>query len=310
MNVKNMLAPVTRVVYKAYGKTAKHAPEILLAGGLVSMVAGAIVACERTTKAEEIIDQAKESIDTIHKVEKDELVEYTQQDKRKDLTLVYTKTGLKFAKLYLPAVALEALGIACILSSYGIMRSRNAALTAAYTALEHSYSEYRRRVREKLGEEEDLYFRTGMETKAVELTEKDENGLEKVTKTEENVFNPNNEPIGPYHRWFDEKNPNYQRDHNANKNFLISIQKYCQIKLNMQGYLFLNDVYDMLGFPRCPQGQAVGWLRGCDAGGNGIVDFGLRDGYRRPSVRDFQNDREYVVLLDFNVDPQPIWDKI
>lgn len=309
MNVKNMLAPVTRVVYKVYGKTAKHAPEILLAGGLVSMVAGAIVACERTTKAEEIIDQAKESIDTIHKVEKDELVEYTQQDKRRDLTLVYTKTGLKFAKLYLPAVALEALGIACILSSYGIMKSRNAALTAAYTALEHSYSEYRRRVREKLGEEEDLYFRTGMETKAVELTEKDENGLEKVTKTEEKVFNPDPESVGPYAVWFDERSINYRNDANMNKSFILGVWKTAQTMLDIKGYLFLNDVYDMLGIPRCPKGQAVGWMKGGKAGGDGHVDFGIFDGYRQ-SARDFVNGYEKAILLDFNVDPQPIWDKI
>ena len=309
MDVRNLLAPVSRIGYKVYGKAAKHAPELLLGGGLASMVAGVIVACEKTLKAEEILDKAKESLDTIHEVEEKQIADYTPQDKRKDLTLVYAKTAGGFVRLYWPAVALETLGIACILTSYGIMRSRNAALTAAYTALERGYSEYRRRVRKKFGEEEDLYFKTGIKPKAIEITETDENGNEKKLMTEQKVFDPDHDDVSSFARWFDETCPDYDSSDIHNLNFLMAQQKHANHVLNAHGYLFLNDVYDMLGIPRCSQGQAVGWLRDGRAGGQGFVDFGIHDGYRQ-SARNFVNGYEKKILLDFNIDPQPIWDKI
>jgi hypothetical protein len=50
--------------------------------------------------------------------------------------------------------------------------------------------------------------------------------------------------------------------------------------------LFLNDVYDMLGFKRTSNGQLVGWLKG---DGN-FVDFSMA----QVSLE--------ATLLDFNVD--------
>lgn len=310
MNVKGMLQPVSRVAYKIYGKAMKHSPEILLGGGLAAMVAGAIVACERTTKAEDILDTMQRRLNTIHEAEeKKEEFGYSDQQKRHDLAKIYAQAGGRFVKLYWPAVAMECLGAACILGSYGIMRSRNVALTAAYTALETSFDQYRRRVRDKLGEDEDLYFKTGLAPKTIEITEKDEDGKEKTVKTEQKVFDPDSAGVSTYARWFDETNPEFSRDPTHNLSFLMAQQKHANFLLTSHGYLFLNDVYDMLGIPRCPQGQAVGWLKDGRSGGDGIVDFGIHDGYRK-MCRDFVNGYEKAILLDFNIDPEPIWDKI
>lgn len=310
MNIKTMLQPASRIAYKIYGKVQKHAPELLLGSGLVSMAAGTIVACERTTKAEDILDETRQRLDKVREAEarKDEL-NYTERDKRRDLAIIYGQTGLKFAKLYWPAAALECLGIACVLGSYGIMRSRNVALTAAYTALETSYSQYRRRVREKLGDDEDAYFRTGLASKMIEVTEKDENGNEKVVRTEQKVFDPDNAGVSTFARWFDETNPEFSKSPMNNLTFLMAQQKHANYLLKSRGYVFLNDVYDMLSIPRCPQGQAVGWLKDENNGGSGFVDFGIHDGYRQ-MCRDFVNGYEKAILLDFNIDPTPIWNKI
>ena len=53
------------------------------------------------------------------------------------------------------------LSIAALTRSHNILTKRNAALTAAYGALEKGFSEYRARVVEKYGEEEDRDFRYG-----------------------------------------------------------------------------------------------------------------------------------------------------
>lgn len=310
MDVKAITAPVSLVAHKIAGKVMKHSPEILLGSGLAAMVAGAIVACERTTRAEDVLDKAHDRLEKIHEAEaKSEEVGYTPSDKRHDLVTVYTQTAVGFVKAYWPAIALETLGVACILGSYGIMRNRNVALTAAYTALERGFSEYRRRVKEDLGDEADDYFKTGMRTKAIEVTETDENGKEKKSTTEQKVYSGQVDDHSTFARWFDETCDEYVNDAYRNMSFLMAQQKHANWLLKRNGYLFLNDVYEMLGMKRCPQGQAVGWLRDDTAGGQGFVDFGIHDGYRAAN-RDFVNGYEKRVLLDFNIDPVPIWDKI
>ena len=310
MNVKTIIEPVTRAAYKVYGKVLKHSPEILLGSGLTAMVAGAVIAVEKTMTVEPIVTVAEEKLRQIREAEQAPDISYSKQDKGHDLVQVYVSTGAQLAKHYWTSVALECVGVACILSSYGIMRSRNAALTAAYTALERGFNEYRQRVRDTYGEEEDRYFRTGLRTKEIEIKERDESGNETTKTVEAKVFDPDHAGVSTFARWFDETNDNYVNSSTHNLSFLTSIQKLANRSLQRNGYIFLNDVYDMLGIPRCQQGQAVGWLRDTDkGGGQGFVDFGIYDGYRA-SCRDFVNGYEKKILLDFNIDPVPIWDQI
>ena len=70
-------------------------------------------------------------------------------------------------------------------------------------------------------------------------------------------------------------------------------------QLRKQGYLLLNDVYDMLDIPRTDIGYKVGWLMGL---GDDYVDFGMYELYRHGSNTRFINGLEPVILLDFNID--------
>ena len=71
---------------------------------------------------------------------------YTEEQNKKDLAIVYTQSAIKVAKLYAPSVILGALSITAILSSNNILRKRNVALAAAYTAVDKSFKEYRGRI--------------------------------------------------------------------------------------------------------------------------------------------------------------------
>lgn len=86
------------------------------------------------------MDKTKEDVEAIHKCEEDESMkeQYSSEDAKKDLTIVYAQTGVKFAKLYGPSVVLGALSITSILASNNILRKRNVALGAAYAAI-HGY---------------------------------------------------------------------------------------------------------------------------------------------------------------------------
>ena len=64
----------------------------------------------------------------------------------------------------------------------------------------------------------------------------------------------------------------------------------------------MNDVYDMLGFPKTKAGQIVGWVYDeNDNTRDNFVDFGFTN-INKEKCRDFVNGYERNVILDFNVD--------
>lgn len=137
---------ISRSAHRMAFKLQKHSPEILVVAGVIGAVASAVMACKATTKLGDILDDSRDKIDSIHDViENPDKVngEYTQEDGNKDLAIVYTQTALKVAKVYAPAVILGGLSITAILTSNNILRKRNIALAAAYTAVDKSFKEYR-----------------------------------------------------------------------------------------------------------------------------------------------------------------------
>ena len=302
---------IKNAISKATIKLQKHSPEILVVTGVVGTVASTIMACKATTKVSTILEESKKEIDTIHEVAADEnmIEQYSEDDTKKDLTIVYAKTGVEIAKLYAPSVVLGVASIGCILTSHKIMRGRNVALAAAYTAVDKGFKEYRDRVVDRFGNEVDRELKYGLKAKKITEVEIDEEtGKEKKVKTNALVVeNPTG--YSDYARFFDEACPAWEKNSEYNLMFLRAQQQYANDLLQSRGHLFLNEVYDMLGIPRTKAGQVVGWVYSkTNPVGDNFVDFGIYDIHRETN-RDFVNGYERSILLDFNVDGN-IWDLI
>ena len=128
----------------------------------------------------------------------------------------------------------------------------------------------------------------------------DENGEETSVKKTVKAMNPND--ISEYARFFDESCSSWNKSQFHNQMFLKQQQNYANDLLKAQGYLFLNDVYKMLGMDVAPYGQVVGWIYDeKNPVGDNFVDFGLYD-LNDEAKRLFINGRERTILLDFNVD--------
>lgn len=303
MSKNKLVASVTRSFSKVGFQIKKHSPEILVVGGVIGVVGSTILACRATTKVSAVLDKAKEEIETIHTVaESPEFAEeYTAEDSKKDLTIVYAKTGLQVAKLYAPAVVLGALSITSILASNNILRKRNVALAAAYAAVDKSFKEYRGRVVERFGEAVDRELKYNIKAQEVEETVVDEKtGKEKkVKKTVEVVGDYN---AGPYAKFFDESCRPWEKDPELNLMFLRAEQNWANDRLKARGFLYLNEVYERLDIDPTMAGQHAGWVYAPDIeghDGDDFVDFGIYDVYRKTS-RNFVNGIEPVVVLDFN----------
>lgn len=290
---------ITRAAAKVGVKFVKHSPEILLGAGIISGIGSTVLACKATLKADDILDKHKEQMETIKEAAELGEEEYTEKDKKKDTAIVYSKTIGSFIKLYGPAIALGAVAIGCVCASFGIMKKRNLALAAAYGELLSKYMSYRDGVKSKYGEEADRELIFG-NTETVVETDKDGN-VTNVT-----IEDPASNLASPYARFFDQSCPEWDKSPEYNFTYLINVQNMMNDRLRKRGSVFLNEVYDALGFKRTAAGSVVGWV--WNGEGDNYISFGLEDGQTEANRR-FVNGLENVFLLDFNVDGV-IYDKI
>ena len=284
-------------------KLKQRSPEILVAAGVVGIVSSMVLACKASTKVHDILEDTKEQLSQVKQVLEDEKFSketYSEEDAKKDTTIIYAQTGIKFIKLYGPAIILGSLSIASILTSHNILRKRNVALAAAYTVVDKSFKDYRSRVIERFGEELDHELKYNIKAKEIEEVTVDAKGKEKTKKTTISVVN--NDGYSDYARFFDDGCTGWTKDAELNLVFLRQQQDHANEMLKSRGHLFLNDVYYMLGIPKTKAGQVVGWVYDeKNPVGDNFVDFGIYDSHREVN-RDFVNGYERTILLDFNVD--------
>lgn len=300
MKKEEIMKKMTSTVRKASFKVKKHSPEILIVAGVIGTVASTVLACKATTKLSTILDESKNDIEAIHKCSEDEKMadQYSQEDAKKDLAIVYAQTGLKVVKLYAPAIALGALSITSIVASNQILRKRNVALAAAYATVDKTFKEYRSRVVDRFGEQVDKELRYNIKAKKFEEMVTDpETGKEKKVKSTVEVADPSNNPFAMF---FDETTSKaYEENDDYNRMTLRATQQLANDKLHTDGYLFLNDVYDALGIQRTKMGQIVGWVDKPDEEGrDGYVDFRVIETNRETEDGGYKK----AWLLDFNVD--------
>lgn len=314
--MKNFLANVNNNLQKAAGRTGlvlkKNSPEILLAVGVASFIGTVVLACRATLKADEVLKHHEERIHDFKEAkeiaendESGEELDYDDELYALDCRNQTLKTGVAITKAYAPVVALGAFSLACILTSRNILNKRYLGAVAAYNAVSEAFSSYRKRVVDEVGEVMDRHYRYGTELEEVKVTETTEDGKTKTKK--ELVEKPGSGDQNPSSVavWFDESNQNWDPNPNFSLMFLRAVQSNANLILNTRGHLFLNEVYDALGFPHTQAGSILGWVKGL---GDDFVDFGLYDPDSE-AARAFINGNKNRILLDFNHDGV-IWDKI
>lgn len=292
-------APVLKLAIGA----KKHAPEILVITGAVTLVGSAVVACKQTLKAHDILEKANSDLEDVEKaLAENEPDIYNETDARDDRRKVYLKTGWQLIKCYGPSIVGGAIGLGMIFGGHNLLRVRNAALTVVYTNLLKSYQAYRERIVKEFDGNTDRVIASGGEFTNFEVTD-DETG---ETKTVTTMIMDDETRISPYARIFEATNNNWSDNPSANLFWLQSQEKFANQKLRADGFLFLNDVYQSLGFPRTSDGQVVGWVYNPDDAnheGDNYVDFGIYDLLHNGDKKvEFINGYEPCIWLDFNVD--------
>lgn len=295
---------ITRAFHRVGFKVKKHSPEILITAGVVGVVTSCVMACRATTKLNDILEESKKNVDTINAAAEVGVVndvEYTKEDSKKDLAIVYTQTAVKVVKLYAPAVAVGALSLTGIIASNKILRNRYVAMSSAYAIANNSFKEYRGRVIERFGKELDRELKYNIKAEEVERKVVDEKGKEKIEKEVVKVGYLGK--CTEHAKYFDETCLGWTRDAEMNMIFLKQQQSFANELLQARGHVFLNEVYDMLGIDRTKAGNMVGWVYDEEHPvGDNFIDFGIYDDINEPRRRAFVNGYEKSILLDFNID--------
>ena len=264
---------VTKASGRALLNLKKNSPHILFGVGVTGVVGGTVLACRATLKLHDTLDEFSH-----------EVRDNKDNASSKDMAYIYGKNIAKLTKLYAPAALVGGAGLVCLTSSHLQLNNRNKALTVAYAGLAKAYDEYRKRVREEVGEEKEIELFHGIETQSMKMDGK---------TIEAKIVDPNKLSI--YTRIFDESNVNYRKDAELNKIFIQCQQNYFNLILQTRGHVFLNEVYDHLGFEHSKAGALVGWVVG---NGDNYISFHL---YEASNSR-FINGDERAIVMDFNVD--------
>lgn len=279
----------------------KHSPEILIAAGIGTGIVATIVACKQTIKANDIVAEARKSLQNIEDVKElaaNNEVEYTEENEQEDRKTIGMQVAVGMAKTYALPVGLGILSITCILAGHHILKKRNVALAAAYSALSTDFMNYRKRVVNKYGKDVDFMLKNGLEKQIVANQVVDPETGE-VKETKEEVLTYEGDKLSQYARVFDEVGSTQwtpSADHN--RAFLLMEQNYFNERIRTRGYIFLNEVYERLGFRPTKAGSVVGWVyQNADYEG---IDFGIFTAHTQKAA-EFLEGTEPSIILDFNV---------
>lgn len=314
MKLNNIMTNVSKVTGALQYKAQQRSPELLLIGGAIGVVTGTIMACRATLKVNDVLEEAKGDVEKVHEVtDSPDISEekYSVEDSKKDLSIIYLKTGVKIVRLYAPAVIIGTASLGCIFKSHSILKGRNLALAAAYTTLDKGFKSYRDRVKERVGEEVESEIRHGVKATEIEETAVNKKGEEKTVTKKVNLSDI--DYASSYARYFDKetsKAVSGSEPHDIM--FLRAQQNYANDLLQARKGVkpvFLNEIYSSLGIETTTAGQVVGWVFDeNEPNGDNYIDFGIFDeeGNIKPTAWAYRkNDKggaTKVLVLDFNPD--------
>lgn len=314
MSIKTVATRVTQKVGSQVMTVQRNSPVLLFGIGAIGITTTVVLACRATLKMSDILEEGEKKLAEVDQRELGPSEVLTDKQISRFKFKIKVGIAIDIAKEYAPSAIIGVISLGALTGSHVILSRRNASLTAAYTIVDRSFKEYRSRVREEFGAEKDAELRMGG-FGIREIAEDGPNGVEvrHITGPDQEALQKNEG--SSYGRVFaptlsdGTPNKNWRNAPHENTYFITSILNHARDNLEVSdtGVLFLNDVYDMLGFKRTKAGQHVGWVRGArfDENGkqitDGYIDFGVwEDGMYKG--KEWLNGHPKAFYLDFNVD--------
>lgn len=263
---------VTNGAKTARIKLDDNGPKWAILGGAALLVGAGVLACYKTTTADDILEDHKKRLSRLNEAASDETLRkaYNYDDKAimKDTIATYTRTGIEYIKHYALPIGMAAIGLVGILWGTDKLDSKVKDLTIAAAAASQALAEYRKRVAGEVGseKEEELYF--GQKPSERVMTDPETGEVRKVK-----VFDANNPYAkliwGPYNDGDVgmKKNSAFDQSEIVNFALLARLEKQHQRLLEMNHVIFLRDILKELDM-ECPaELLTAGWIVEVDENG-------------------------------------------
>lgn len=206
----------------------RYMSTILTCAGAVGLVVTTVVAIKATPKAYEKIEQAK-------------------KEKGDDLTKLEVVKAA--APVYVPTILIGAGTLACMFGANVLNKRQQAALISAYTLIDNSYKEYKKKLVELYGEE---VHQNVVDAIAAEKAEEMRITSDCLCAICDMSTEDYSDPILFYdeysHRYFEAPIEQVlMAEYHLNRNFVL------------RGYTTLNEFYEFLGIEQTKEGEVLGW---------------------------------------------------
>lgn len=217
------------LVYQVQRFCKRNAATILTCAGGVGVVLTSITVAKATPKATQLLEQAKE--------EKGE--ELTKLEKVKVA-----------GPVYIPSILMGAGTIGCIFGANILNKRHQAALVSAYTLVDSSYKDYKRKLKEIYGEEAHNEI---IDALAVEKAE--QVGVRAPGIASDNTLFVD-EKCGETRLFYDEHSGRFFE---TTLEQVISAEYHLNRNYTLRGYVWLNEFYMFLGIEQTDYGSVIGW---------------------------------------------------
>lgn len=297
MNLK-LPEKLTRFVGQLFLKTKKISPELCVVGGIVAGGAAIVMVGVKTFKGKEVIVADTDSIRAIKYETKEEIVtvcgdneahnevktslvkkESLTDEEKKQLWARRIDLGKDILKIYWVPGLLAVGSVGMIWGGRTMLRKELSAVTIAYTTLLETFGQYRKKVAEVIGEEQEQEIAAGYTMK--EIVDEATGKVEKVP-----VVDPQAN-LSQYGFWFDEghfdketgewawRNMTHDRNKLVNRMKVVELEEKYTRQLRTIGYAWLEDVALDFGIDpdEAKKWHDIGWV--WKEGDENRVEFGV-----------------------------------
>ncbi len=313
-NVNALTKPIQKAVTKLRNKTVKHSPDILVIGGVVTMIVGSGLAIKSSLDVKDVLTDAETELEDI-RADEELLANSNNPDDSKalikDKAGVYIHYGTQLARMYLPAALCIFGGATAVCKGHFILKDRNAALVASYATLDAAYSAYRNKIAENLGSDKAAVIEHGLVTEKVKGEDGKKHAVTHVDSKQSlsmyaYPFKKIYEQVDSKGKVIEYNNPRYVEDDLYNLASIKAAETYANLHLETHGRVYLNEVFEHLGItPKTTDdilaSRVMGWV---DDGTIHQITFfsyveeGV-DPYEQPEY--ILRDEDGNFVLDFNV---------
>lgn len=300
--------------------TKKYSPEIKFIFGVLSLGAALYTTHKSALKCQKILEEKKLALqqaedetrkeieDVKAGIERGEIApeEYTEADEKADFRKtrmqVNVTYGVQVVKNYALPAFFTGAAIFCFHGAMMDYKNLAAGIGAAYSALMMKHDDIMKYIKNQLGDEKFKELQEGF--KAEQIKNAQSTGLtDPIEKADARA------KMNPYSRFFDELHGSWTGSPEVDKMWLLGKENILNARLQRNGFLFLNDAYEEMGYKPTDAGRVMGWLAKKSDGSTNYIDFGIFN-IHDTAARWFVNGLEPVFLINFNVDPQPITGRI